>query len=65
MQDNKNDYNDIPLETRIEWFKESRGYVWPPAEYREEKSKSNRGRKPGPSKRTLSDKPDHYKWWRT
>jgi len=54
------------LEYRIKLFKESSGYKWPkPEENTEERPKSKRGRKPGPSKRIVNKNEEHYKWWRT
>jgi hypothetical protein len=53
------------IEYRIKIFKEGPLYKWPPPEFREDKIKSTRGRKPAPSKKILSVEPTHNKWWRT
>lgn len=61
----ENEWN-IPFEIRKQWFDENPASKWPKLDMEEiNKPKSTRGRKPGPSKRVVTNKPEHYKWWRT
>ena len=56
----------IPYETRKQWFNENPASKWPKLDMEEiNKPKPTRGRKPGPSKRVVNNKSEHYKWWRT